>query len=263
MIHIAIVSHGHEELLISSQLGGLAQAGAQMQIWVKDNCPSASLRSYCEQVGVHYTDASPGLGFGANNNFLFQLVRQSADYAADDLFVIMNPDIAITPERIAELEQRMQRDHALSATLNLFKDHAGTIADGNIRIFPDLLSPLRVPLVRSLTSVYDKSKLPESCEIDWCSGAFLAMRAAHFEQLSGFDDDYFMYFEDVDLCYRSYLLTGHGVRYYPDLHAVHFGAHRNRSLASPHARWFLTSFIRFIFRKYCVYPRRPHTLKSL
>ena len=44
MIHIAIVSHGHEDLLISSEIGGLQDAGDNIHVWIKDNEPSARLK---------------------------------------------------------------------------------------------------------------------------------------------------------------------------------------------------------------------------
>ena len=107
--------------------------------------------------------------------------------------------------------------------------------------------------VRSLTEPYNKNDYKVAGWSDWASGAFLAFQAGHFQRLQGFDDRYFMYFEDVDLCYRSSLILGHGVRYYPHLKALHSAARKNRNVASRHANWFIRSFMKFIFRKYFVY----------
>ncbi|MBC3884279.1 glycosyltransferase family protein [Undibacterium griseum] len=255
MIHVAIISHGHEDLLISSQLGGLLDAQDDLHLWIKDNQPSARLKAYCLQHGISYTNASPGLGFGANNNFLFRQIQNSVGLKVKDVFVVMNPDIAIEPAVLRQLVHDMQQDAFPLATLNLYKDHEFTTPDANVRLFPDWLSPLRMAIVKSLTQPYDKSRLPATTHVDWASGAFLAFDAAHYEQLQGFDDRYFMYFEDVDICYRSYLKLGKGVRYYPHLKAVHFAAHKNRSVLSPHANWFIRSFLKFLSRKYFVYSR--------
>lgn len=257
MIHIAIVSHGHEDLLIAGELAGLLHAGAGITIWVKDNQPSAALRQFCAQHAIAYSDARPGLGFGENNNFLFGQIQREAGFQDGDSFIVLNPDIATDAATIASLVERMRADRFPLATLNLYRDAGYGQTDTNIRRFPDLWTPLRALRDRSLTRPYDKAALTEACHVDWASGALLAFDAAHFAALQGFDAHYFMYFEDVDLCYRSRLLLGKGVRYYPQLRAVHAAARQNRRLGSRHASWFFRSFLTFLTRRYFVYGRRP------
>jgi len=57
-------------------------------------------------------------------------------------------------------------------------------------------------------------------EVDWVSGAALFIRRAVYEQLSGFDERFFMYCEDTDLCYRAWQ-AGYMVVYYPEPKIVH------------------------------------------
>lgn len=256
MIHVAIISHGHEELLMSSNLGGLgdlcnpSDANDGIKVWLKDNRPSAKLKEYCLKHGVFYTDTRPGLGFGHNNNFIYDLIRQESGFAENDHFIVMNPDIIISPEVILRLIAKMREDAFPIATLNLYRDTACTEVDANIRRFPGLSSIARMAIVRSLSQPYEKNTMAENCHVDWASGAFLAFDAAHYAALRGFDQRYFMYFEDVDICYRSQQLLGKGVRYYPGLKAVHAAAHKNRNLASKHALWFFHSFLKFLSRRY-------------
>jgi len=258
MIHIAIVSHGHEGLLIASEIGGLQDAGDDIHVWIKDNLPSQQLKEYCLRHRVSYTDALPGLGFGANNNFLFEQIKNSVGIKADDIFIVMNPDVSTDQATILELVRLMHTDHAALATLNLYRDASFETPDANIRRFPDFFSPVRMAWVRSLTEPYNKNDYKSAGLSDWASGAFLAFKASHYQLLHGFDDRYFMYFEDVDLCYRSSLILGHGVRYYPQLKALHSAARKNRNVASRHANWFIRSFLKFIFRKYFVYSGARH-----
>lgn len=253
MIYIAIISHGHEEMLIESQLCGLA-GNASVHIWVKDNLPSVKLEKFCQQHQVRYTKEKPGMGFGENNNFLFKKISSEYALSVKDLFVVMNPDIKATAEMLQSLDLQMQMDKVSLATVNLYKDQSYQQPDANIRYFPSLLTPFRVLKIRGLTEAIQKPLLTRDSDVDWASGAFLAFRPAHFQELKGFDTDFFMYFEDVDICYRSSCITGRKVRYYPGLKAVHQAAHRNRSLLSPHARWFLTSFLRFLWRRSVIYP---------
>jgi len=59
-------------------------------------------------------------------------------------------------------------------------------------------------------------------QVDWVSGAALFIRKELFEKLGGFDEDFFMYFEDVDLCKRA-RAASFDVLLYSDFHVVHFG----------------------------------------
>lgn len=261
MIHVAIVSHGHEGLLIASKMGGLQEAGHLLRVWVKDNKPSAALRAHCEQHGIEYYDAQPGLGFGDNNNLLYRLAQQKQGFKPGDTFVVMNPDITIDPHTIVALAEQMHKDRFPVATINLYRDHQYAVEDSNIRRFPDIFSLIRMTVVRSLSQPYDKLGMDKTCHVDWASGAFLAFDAMHYSALEGFDPRYFMYFEDVDICYRSQKLLGSGVRYYPALRAIHTAAHKNRNLISQHASWFFQSFLKFLTRRYFVYDR-AETLPS-
>lgn len=261
MIHVAIISHGHEELLINSTLGGLLNAPAGLTIWIKDNKPAATLKAYCAQHQVFYTDADAGLGFGENNNYLFDLIQQKSSFQADDIFLVMNPDITVTAETVFALAEKMrQSGHAL-ATLNLYRDLAMSIPDKNIRHFPGMLSIIKMPLINTFSETYDKDRIAAAVEdipVEWASGAFLAFTPALYKALGGFDPSYFMYFEDVDICYRARRFHQQAVHYYPHLKAVHIAAHKNRNIFSQHAAWFFHSFSKFLLRRYL----RPNSAYS-
>lgn len=255
MIHVAIISHGHEDLLISSEVCGLRNSNEHVKLWIKDNCPSVKLKVYCHELGVAYIDARPGLGFGHNNNYLYDLIEKQAGFVKGDVFIVMNPDITITAETIYALVEKMRNDHSLLATINLYRDPDCKTFDANIRHFPNLNSLYRMLLLRSVTVPCNKHEMAESNLVDWASGAFLAFDAMHYSALNGFNVSYFMYFEDVDICYRSEKLLGISVRYYSSLRATHTAARKNRNLVSIHALWFFRSFLKFLAHRYFIYPR--------
>lgn len=269
MIHIAIISHGHEDLLIESQLGGLLGETKLLKIWVKDNKPSSKFRDFCQNHGIFYTDAAPGLGFGHNNNFLFDLVKQWPGFGiagSQDIFLVMNPDITVQAETVYALVKQMQDSGHTIATLSLFRDAEMTMQDANIRHFPGALSILKMPLTNSFSEPYNSEEIASQTtgvEVEWASGAFLAFTAAHYQKIGGFDPSYFMYFEDVDICYRSRKYYQQAVHYYPHLKAIHIAAHKNRNIASRHANWFFQSFFKFLVRRYLpFYSTYPKTFNS-
>lgn len=59
-------------------------------------------------------------------------------------------------------------------------------------------------------------------QVDWVTGAFLLLRKEIYEQVGGFDDRYFMYVEEVDLCFRA-KKAGWQVWYLPKWGITHYG----------------------------------------
>jgi GT2 family glycosyltransferase len=66
-------------------------------------------------------------------------------------------------------------------------------------------------------------------EIDWCHGAFLLGRRADLLELGGFDERYFLYAEDMDLCFRMHA-SGRSVVYLPQVSVLHEGNRAGREL---------------------------------
>lgn len=78
-------------------------------------------------------------------------------------------------------------------------------------------------------------------QVDWVNAACLLLPRAVWQQLGGFDERYFMYCEDVDLCLRVRLLGLNLQR--ADAQIVHTGTRASRS-GLQHLRWHLTSLLR-------------------
>jgi len=68
-------------------------------------------------------------------------------------------------------------------------------------------------------------------EVDWVSGGFMLIKRSVFEEMDGFDEHFFMYMEDMELCYRL-KKRNKTVWYVPDARVVHIGqGSSNRSFA--------------------------------
>lgn len=115
-------------------------------------------------------------------------------------------------------------------------------------MFPSLKHFIKSFLGLGNSSIVDKSKIIEPCHIDWAAGSFLAIQSCHYLKLGGFDEKYFMYCEDIDICYRSFLMNI-PVKYYPAIHAIHLAKHANRKIFSKHFYWHFSSAIRFLLTK--------------
>ena len=82
---------------------------------------------------------------------------------------------------------------------------------------------------------------------DWCSGALMAIKAGTFRELDGFDESYFMYMEDADLCMRA-ARKGVKIRFYGDVAMVHNAARASRNIFSASFVQHLTSALRYFWK---------------
>tara|TARA_R110002033_G_C3882539_1_gene238114 strand:- start:247 stop:1023 length:777 start_codon:yes stop_codon:yes gene_type:complete len=245
-IYISVVSHGHDTLI--RELSCLSSLSQDFHIVVKSNLANESFVELTHHENFHWIDHKYNCGFGHNNNIVFEYCRFKCGMTVDDYFIVLNPDIVIASDQIEHLIKDMTLNDIKLSAINLFKDSDSTIYDNSIRTFPSLIQFTKSFLGLGNSSILDKSKVTASMQVDWAAGSFLAFKASHYEELGGFDENYFMYCEDIDICYRSHLI-GERVTYFPEIKALHLAKHANRELLSKHFYWHLTSVLRFLFTK--------------
>lgn len=251
-IYISVVSHGHEQLI--TEIGCLAELSkrAEIEIIIKNNKPfsSSELIDLCEGHNIHLLDQCYGLGFGENNNYVYQWCSENLGIADDDWFLVLNPDVLVNSSSIIELVNRAVENKNQLATLNLFKDSDYTVYDNCIRLFPSLLDFISSYIGLGNKTILNKATIDKEQKVDWAAGSFLLFKASLYRGLGGFDPKYFMYCEDIDICWRAQKLKTTSLVFYPDIKAIHYAEHANRSLFSKHFIWHVKSMIRYLFISY-------------
>jgi GT2 family glycosyltransferase len=235
---ISIVSHGHQSLI--GETGLLAEL-RDFEIVLRENLPSAKQLIGNEEVATFVQNLRVA-GFGANHNRNFE-------YAAprdDDWFVICNPDIAANAALVARLLELAEKDSASIAAPKLWNNTTNRL-DDNIRPFPTVVSLFLSFVGVPGPSRYSEDTLVRLTTPDWASGAFVAFRADMFRQLHGFDERYFMYMEDVDICRRA-RKHGYSISFYHDVQIIHNAARHNRRIFSRNFRYHIMSVIKYFLR---------------
>ena len=173
------------------------------------------------------------LGFGANHNRAFRRAR-------GDYFAVLNPDLRLSENPFPVLCADMKGENPVGVIAPGVEEETRKIAD-NARRFP---TPLRI-LKRILRSAR-KSDYPPTgrpIPVDWLAGLFLLFPSRVFAAINGFDERYFLYCEDVDLCARL-RLAGQEVLWDPRVSVIH-QAQRHSHRRLKHLRWHVVSLIRF------------------
>lgn len=215
---------------------------------MKLNKEETNLIGYLESNNIKYIDEENlyGLGFG-HNNIVFEYCKSELLMNDQDYFLVVNPDLVSTSIMIKKLVSMMAASNTKIAGVNLIKDSIHTIYDNSVRSFPTLIQFIKSFLGMDST-IIDKSLVKKEQKVDWIAGYFLAFKSSHYAKLKGFDERYFMYCEDIDICFRS-KQQGEPIVFFPQIKMQHLAEHANRRIFSKHFYWHVTSVIRFLFTK--------------
>lgn len=172
-------------------------------------------------------------GFGENHNRAFE-------HALGRYFIIVNPDIRLTDSPFETLCEAFNVGTGACAPMVLSPQK--TMED-SARRFPTVVGLLKRVIMKHRSADYDLSD-GRVQDIDWAAGMFVMFDADVFRKIGGFDTRYFMYMEDVDVCWR---LWAHGFKVHavPQAQVVH-DAQRASRRSWQHMRWHIRSSIRFI-----------------
>lgn len=244
-IFVAVVSHNHSNDIIYGLKPHKINALANVTVVIKDNRPCGKLHKYCEKHGIDYLPNVHRKGFGQNNNDIYLYCRIKYNMTDDDLFIALNPDVIVNPNTFQQLDKLMVKHEVNLAAPNLYKDAQMKTLEGSVRKFPmpwDFISSF---VFKSQRTTVARERLNTPASVDWASGAFLAFRAKLYKKLSGFDPRYYLYCEDLDICWRAKILLDEPTWYFPDIKAIHKGHRHSRSLLSIYFCWHVTSVIKF------------------
>ena len=247
-VAVATVSYGSGNVLGEFLKSVPASSVGPVMVVVADNGKNDdTVADLTTASSGRYLSLPRNVGYGGAMNEAIRSLPADVQWV-----LVSNPDVVLMPGAIDALIAAGNSDRRIGAV--------GPAIMTNGEIYP---SARAVPSIRTgvghalfaniwignpWTRAYRENSTHELTRRDagWLSGACVLLRKSAFDQLGGFDDGYFMYFEDVDLGYR---LGKAGYRnvYEPAAIVVHTGAHSTsdhsaRMIAVHHqsARRFLT-----------------------
>jgi GT2 family glycosyltransferase len=238
-VYISVISHNQEDLIQHYYADFPKIVGSyEIKLSILDNTGSEVLRDYCHKMGYFYYHDGIRRGFGANHNHMFSVLN----IEDDDIFIIANPDLIIDPKQLEGILDRFVTSQADLFTSTMYLDKAAGKLDFPDRYFPGILNfPISILTGKRLH--YGSRKRVRNPE--WISGAFIVFKPSSYRRLGGFDEGYFMYCEDIDLCYRAKKL-GMSLVMEPDFYIEHDSRMQSRSLFSKNLYWHIKSTIRYL-----------------
>lgn len=262
-----VLHHSSLELLqrVLESLSGAAttaRASAQVEdvrVEVLDNSADPDYRQRADQLvssahrdgffQVCYRQLDHNRGFGAGHNSAIMNVDS-------DFHLILNPDAELAPDALCSGLSLLQRDRSI-----VLLSPRVTAEDGSqeflCKRYPSvlvlLLRAFGPELARKLfRRQLDRYEMRDTCsaaveaDIPLASGCFMLVRTPALQAVGGFNDDYFLYFEDFDLSIR--LQSQGRLVFSPAMQIVHHGGYA-ASKGRRHVKYFIRSGISF-FRQH-------------
>jgi GT2 family glycosyltransferase len=199
------------------------------RVYVLDNSPPSfdAFRDWVSDERVSLITGHGNFGYGRANNLA---IRESV--ALHKYHLVCNPDISVHAGAIRTLYELMESRPEVGLCMPRV---VGT--DGDVQhlckrspVPLDYLSRLLPPRSwsqrrRQRMEMLDRS-YDQEMEVDCLSGCFMFFRSSVLRALEGFDERFFLYFEDFDLSQRSRRIAVN--LYYPGAEVVHVHAREHR-----------------------------------
>jgi N-acetylglucosaminyl-diphospho-decaprenol L-rhamnosyltransferase len=223
-VTVSIVSHGHLELIapLLSQLDAHCH-GSIAKVVLTINTPEPDILA-----GQHWRFAveciqNPApLGFGANQN-------QGFLHCTTPWFLVLNPDIRLDNDVLTPLLQQADPATGLLAP-EIFEP-----GKNEPEMQRGLLTPMEI-LTRN------RANYAPAAQPAWIPGLFMLFRSEAFQTIKGFDERFFMYGEDFDICARTQL-AGWKLQIVKGTQAQH-DARRASHRSAQHLYWHVTSLLK-------------------
>lgn len=200
----------------------LNTSGFKVKLYLIDNTENSHYQDFEGMPSLEYIPIKNNVGFGAGHNQVINRIANESRY-----HLVLNPDVGFEPLIFKSLVKELEANEKVSmiAPKVLFPDRT---FQNSCRRFPKaseliarrniFLRPLFKKSIRR--GKYEDKDLSEPFFAEYLTGCFQLYKTADFVALGGFDERYFLYMEDVDIC-RKIDKSGKKKLYYPKEQIIH------------------------------------------
>ena len=220
-----IIVHAFSRLLVRQTLRGIRRAAPKLnyEVIIIDNTPGCNLKEILNDFPeVRYQAMEKNIGFGSAMNVGIRQTRGK-------YILIFSPDIIAKPGSLEELKSFMDENEDVGMVGPKLLNPDGSLQNSCYRIPTFMIPAYRRTFlgrfnfgrraVEDYLMIYDNHD--DTMEVDSLIGAALFTRRSALDKVGLFDEQFFMYYEDNDLC-RRFWENGYKVIYHPKAQMVHY-----------------------------------------
>ena len=221
-ITVSIVLYKEDVKELQKAINSVLNNKDVKKLYLIDNSPTNIIESHFIQKEIEYIFVGKNLGFGAGHNLILDKIKNLSEY-----HLILNPDASFNPEILNELVNQLEENKELTLIAPKVLFPNGNFQN-SCRRYPKFSEMFfrRFPLSKKLSKsivgkgIYSDKNLQESFYAEYMTGCFHLYKTEDFIALNGFDERYFLYMEDVDIC-RKIDKLGKKKMYYPNVAIEH------------------------------------------
>lgn len=203
-VSVSLVEFNTKELLKRTLQGLLKQKNVALQIWVVDNASSDGSAKMVEKEfpQVKLITNKANVGFAAAHNQVLRRVRT-------DYVLLLNPDTTLPADGISKMVEFME-DHlncGIASCKIVGTDGSLHSNGGDLPFGLSLISWLfNLEIIGNLPNFHrrEKSFYEKVNQVGWVGGTLMMIRRSVIAQVGLINEDYFMYFEDVEFCFKAW-----------------------------------------------------------
>jgi GT2 family glycosyltransferase len=266
-VSVIVVSFNTQAMLrqcLQSVLAECSRHALAAEILVVDNASSDGSADMVDHefsasaAPVRLIRSDVNLGFGVANNVAFEA-------ASGRYLVLLNSDAFFHPGGLRLALEHMDANPAAGIGGGRLVGRNGE-AQPSARTFHSIW--LDALVLTGLADRYPHSRIfgapdrtwadpNQPAEVDWLPGAFLIIRRETLVEAGLFDPDFFLYYEEVDLC-RRVQAAGFRILYWPDIVVTHIGGESSRQLRSLKFDETAAQVVMWRMRSTLLYYRKHH-----
>ncbi len=230
----------------------------KLEIFVVDN---NSIDGSVKYIKEKYPDVNviandKNIGFSKANNIALKLAKGK-------YVLILNPDTLLEEGTFEKLISFCEKNEKVGAVTSKLILANGKLDSACKRSFPTL--SVAIPRILGLSKLFPKSKIfgkynltyldeNKTYDVDSICGAFMFIPKSVLDVTGFFDEDYFMYGEDIDLCFRI-KKNGFKIFYYPEVTTIHYKGESTRKTNLSYVNNFYGAMSIFIKKNFTGIPR--------
>ncbi|CAM4102601.1 glycosyltransferase family 2 protein [Zobellia nedashkovskayae] len=229
MLTAAIVLYNNNEKVLRQAVDSFLSVPLEKRLYLVDNSETDAFRTCFVSDEITYIHTGKNIGFGKGHNWILEELEAKSKF-----HLILNPDAYFEPNTIPQLiKEIVNRDKVgIIAPKILYPDGSFQLS---IRRFPKIYDFFlrRIPGIKNIfkdtfkKGNYLNGPLDKPMNVEAVSGCFQVFDTNVFTKIKGFDERYFMYMEDLDIC-RKVHEAGYNVLYYPLVTVYHHSAYDSK-----------------------------------
>ena len=224
-LSISLVTYKNDKTVLTQTVQSVLKSkGIDFRLYIIDNSPTDDIKNWYKDDRIKYIFNNKNIGFGAAHNIIMKDMSRMGKY-----HLVLNPDIIFSPNVLRELFDYMESNKDIGNIIPKVYYPNMTLCPV-CRLLPtpsDLIFRMFVPF-QSWRQRAAGKYIMNFCDFNhiinapYLSGCFMFLRSEALQKVGIFDENMFMYAEDVDLSRRIHKF--YKTIYYPDSSIIHHGA---------------------------------------